>query len=318
MPAPPAAAAAALDIAANADALDALYPCSDGKRMAESVSHGRAIVAAAGDLEAARPDALVAADILVYPEEGNPDNRIAPGRAGGFRPGEAARPLELSDVAGGQAAGPGAGGGLARHGAERPAREAARPRGDGGAGVTGCSTRRASCTRAGGGGRRASRWRTASASRWKSTWRGGAAGPQPGLDLRAEGGRSASATRRPGRTSGTARNPTRPSTRKRNAPTGRRRAQGGSGRAQGRASARRAGGSACRGVGDRSPAFAHPFERRPALRFSAARSPRWIVATTGPRRDGSRAARQSAGSAMNRVASCFAISGGPPPRQVGR
>ena len=78
MPAPPAAAAAALDIATNADALDALYPCSDGKPMAESISHGRAIMAAAGDLEAARPDALVAADVLVYPEEGNPDNRIAP------------------------------------------------------------------------------------------------------------------------------------------------------------------------------------------------------------------------------------------------
>ena len=78
MPAPPAAAAAAFDIAANASALDALYPCSDGKPMAESISHGRAIMAAAGDLEAARPDALVAADVLVYPEEGNPDNRIAP------------------------------------------------------------------------------------------------------------------------------------------------------------------------------------------------------------------------------------------------
>ncbi len=78
MPAPPAAAAAALDIAANADALDALYPWSDGKPMAESISHGRAIMAAAGDLEAARPDALVAADVLVYPEKGNPDNRIAP------------------------------------------------------------------------------------------------------------------------------------------------------------------------------------------------------------------------------------------------
>ena len=85
MPAPPAAPqaaaaspAAALNIAANASALDALYPCSDGKPMAESISHGRAIMAAAGDLEAARPDALVAADVLVYPEKGNPDNRIAP------------------------------------------------------------------------------------------------------------------------------------------------------------------------------------------------------------------------------------------------
>ena len=83
MPAPPApqaaaASPAALNIAANARALDALYPCSDGKPMAESVSHGRAIMAAAADLEAARPDALVAADVLVYPEKGNPGNRIAP------------------------------------------------------------------------------------------------------------------------------------------------------------------------------------------------------------------------------------------------
>ena len=82
MPAPRAAAApmaAALDIAANASALDALYPCSDGRPMSDNMHQSRAIVKAVSDLDqVARPDALVAADILVYPEEGNPDNRIAP------------------------------------------------------------------------------------------------------------------------------------------------------------------------------------------------------------------------------------------------
>ena len=85
MPAPPAAQAApasmaaALDIAANASAQDALYPCSDGRRMSDNMHQSRAIVKAVSDLDqVARPDALVAADILVYPEEGNPDNRIAP------------------------------------------------------------------------------------------------------------------------------------------------------------------------------------------------------------------------------------------------
>ena len=82
MPAPRAAAAsmaAALDIAANASALDALYPCSDGRPMSDNMHQSRAIVKAVSDLDqVARPGALVAADILVYPEEGNPDNRIAP------------------------------------------------------------------------------------------------------------------------------------------------------------------------------------------------------------------------------------------------
>ncbi len=85
MPAPPAAQAAAasavasLDIAANAGALDALYPCADGRPMSDNMHQSRAIVKAVSDLDqVARPDALVAADILVYPEEGNPDNRIAP------------------------------------------------------------------------------------------------------------------------------------------------------------------------------------------------------------------------------------------------
>ena len=81
MPAPQAvaaSAAAALDSATNADALDALYPCSDGRPMSESMWQGQAILNAASDLKAARSDALVAADILVYPEKGNPGNRIAP------------------------------------------------------------------------------------------------------------------------------------------------------------------------------------------------------------------------------------------------
>ena len=54
------------------------YPCSDGERMAENMWQGEAIMAAAGDIRAARPQALVAADILVYPERGNPYSRIAP------------------------------------------------------------------------------------------------------------------------------------------------------------------------------------------------------------------------------------------------
>ena len=54
------------------------YPCSDGKPMAENMWQWRAINAAANDLDAALPTALVAADILVYPERGNSHNSIAP------------------------------------------------------------------------------------------------------------------------------------------------------------------------------------------------------------------------------------------------
>ena len=76
MPAPR-SASAALDVRARA-ARDVLYPCSDGRPMADNAWQSRAIVKAAGDLEVAHPDALAVADILVYPEEGNPRNRIAP------------------------------------------------------------------------------------------------------------------------------------------------------------------------------------------------------------------------------------------------
>ena len=78
MPAHP-PAAAALDIRSDAGADDeALYPSSDGRPMAENTWQERAILNAAGDLGVARPEALVAADILVYPEEGNDKNRVAP------------------------------------------------------------------------------------------------------------------------------------------------------------------------------------------------------------------------------------------------
>ena len=76
MPAP--RSASALDVHARAAARDVLYPCSDGRPMADNVWQSRAILRAAGDLEVAHPEALAVADILVYPEEGNPRNRIAP------------------------------------------------------------------------------------------------------------------------------------------------------------------------------------------------------------------------------------------------
>ena len=76
MPAPR-SASAALDVRARA-ARDVLYPCSDGRPMADNVWQSRAILRATGDLEVAHPEALAVMDILVYPEEGNPRNRIAP------------------------------------------------------------------------------------------------------------------------------------------------------------------------------------------------------------------------------------------------
>ena len=62
----------------TAPAADVFYPSSDGKPMAENMWQARAIVSALGDLERAHPQALVAADILVYPEKGNNRNSIAP------------------------------------------------------------------------------------------------------------------------------------------------------------------------------------------------------------------------------------------------
>ena len=57
---------------------DVFYPCSDGEPMADDMWQSRAMMNAVCDIEAARPGALVAAAILVYPEEGNAGNRISP------------------------------------------------------------------------------------------------------------------------------------------------------------------------------------------------------------------------------------------------
>ena len=73
---PPAAAAAAASNVRVPD--DVFYPCSDGKPMAENMWQADAIMHATGDLRAALPTALVAADILMYPDEGNNKNPIAP------------------------------------------------------------------------------------------------------------------------------------------------------------------------------------------------------------------------------------------------
>ena len=79
MPTPlPAAAASAAPNVHAARVQDVVYPCSDGKPMADNMWQADAIMAATGDLRAALPDALVAADILVYPERGNNRNKIAP------------------------------------------------------------------------------------------------------------------------------------------------------------------------------------------------------------------------------------------------
>ena len=75
---PPAAAAAAAPNVPAARADDVFYPSSDGKPMAENMWQAKAIMNAAGDLGAALPTALVAADILMYPDEGNNKNPIAP------------------------------------------------------------------------------------------------------------------------------------------------------------------------------------------------------------------------------------------------
>ena len=77
----PVSAAAAAATASNVGAVrvdDVFYPSSDGRPMSDNMWQGKAITNADGDLESAHPKALVAADILVYPEKGNNRNRIAP------------------------------------------------------------------------------------------------------------------------------------------------------------------------------------------------------------------------------------------------
>ena len=73
-----AAAAAAASIVPATREDDVFYPSSDGKPMAENMWQAKAILNASGDLGVARPKALVAEDILVYPEEGNNRRSIAP------------------------------------------------------------------------------------------------------------------------------------------------------------------------------------------------------------------------------------------------
>ena len=75
---PPAAAATTASNVRAAHAEEVFYPCSDGKPMAENMWQADAIMHATGDLREALPTALVAADILMYPEEGNNKNPIAP------------------------------------------------------------------------------------------------------------------------------------------------------------------------------------------------------------------------------------------------
>ena len=77
----PVTAAAAAATASNVGATradDVFYPSSDGRPMSENMWQAEAIMNASGDLGSTHPKALVAADILVYPEKGNNRNRIAP------------------------------------------------------------------------------------------------------------------------------------------------------------------------------------------------------------------------------------------------
>ena len=72
----PAAAASTIHDVRIVDGV--FYPSSDGKPLAENMWQAEAIMNAASDLKVVRPQALVAVDILVYPEEGNTKNSIAP------------------------------------------------------------------------------------------------------------------------------------------------------------------------------------------------------------------------------------------------
>ena len=65
----------------DAEALRAIYPESDGKRMSDNMVQARWIFLFYGNLIALladRPDAFVAADNLWYPVEGKPKLRVAP------------------------------------------------------------------------------------------------------------------------------------------------------------------------------------------------------------------------------------------------
>ena len=64
----------------HATAVDenSFYPSSDGEPMVDDMWQGNAMFAAVEDVRIARPDALVAADLFVYPERGNNRWRRAP------------------------------------------------------------------------------------------------------------------------------------------------------------------------------------------------------------------------------------------------
>ena len=78
LPVSAAAAATAASSVRPSRADDVFYPSSDGKPMAENMWGAKAIVNADSDLGSAHPKALVAANILVYPEKGNNKKSLAP------------------------------------------------------------------------------------------------------------------------------------------------------------------------------------------------------------------------------------------------
>ena len=78
LPVSAAAAATATSSVRATRAAPVFYPSSDGKPMAENMWQADAIMNSTSELRAARPGALVAADILVYSEEGNNKKSIAP------------------------------------------------------------------------------------------------------------------------------------------------------------------------------------------------------------------------------------------------
>ena len=78
LPMTAAAAATAASSVRPARANDVFYPSSDGKPMAENMWGAKAILNADSDLSAVRPNALVAANILLYPEKGNNKKSLAP------------------------------------------------------------------------------------------------------------------------------------------------------------------------------------------------------------------------------------------------
>ena len=90
-PLPAEAASTVYAATSRAAAADVFYPCSDGRPMAENMWQSRAILNTVGDIESVHPGALVAADILVYPEKGNADNKIAPDVLVAFGIGTASR-----------------------------------------------------------------------------------------------------------------------------------------------------------------------------------------------------------------------------------